>query len=90
MAADSKVVQFEENPTKTRQGGLRNKTRSSPQQMWSTDGGEWDLVRLCEEWLARRPRPIRNSGPLYLEIVSSPSISVGWPNREWVSIEVAK
>ena len=90
MAADSKVIQSEENLTKTRQGGLRNKTRSPLQQTWSTNGGEWDLVRLCEEWLARRPRPIRNSGPLYLEIVSSPSISVGWPNREWVSIELAK
>ena len=33
MADGDKVVQFEENPTKTRQGGLRNKTRSSPQQM---------------------------------------------------------
>ena len=78
MAADSKVIQSEENLTKTRQGGLRNKTRSPLQQTWSTNGGEWDLVRLCEEWL------------LYLEIVSSPSISVGWPNREWVSIELAK
>ena len=90
MAAGSKVVQLKENPTKTRQGGLRDKTRSSLQQTWSTNGGEWELVRLCEEWLARRPRPIRNSGPSYLEIVSSLSTSVGWPNLEWVSIELVK
>ena len=42
MADESKVVEFKENPTKTRQGGLRNPTRRSPQQMWSTDGGERD------------------------------------------------
>ena len=45
-ADGSKVVQFEGNPTKTRQRSLRNKSRSSPQQMWSTDGGERDPVRL--------------------------------------------
>ena len=65
-ADGSKVVQFEENPTKTRQGGLRNKSRSSPQQMWGTDGGERDPVRLFEQWLARRPEQMKNSGPLYL------------------------
>ena len=68
MAPGSKVVQSEENLTKTRQGGLRNKNRSSLRQTRSTNGGEWDLVQLCVEWLARRPRPIRNSGSLYLEI----------------------
>ena len=30
MAAEDKVVQIEEDLTKTRQYGLRNKTRSSP------------------------------------------------------------
>jgi len=48
MADGDKVVQFEEKPTKTRQGGLRNKTQSSPQQMWCTDGGERDHVKLFE------------------------------------------
>ena len=42
MADGSKVVELKENPTKTRQGGLRNPTRCSPQQMWLTDGGERD------------------------------------------------
>ena len=76
MADGNKVVQFEENPTKTRQGGLRNKTRSSPQQMWCTDGGERDPVRLFEEWLSRRPEPMKNSGPLYLAIIPRPSTNV--------------
>ena len=67
------VVQFEENPTKTRQGGLRNKTRSSPQQMWSTDGSERDPVRLFEEWLRHRPDAMKNSGPLYLAIIPRPT-----------------
>lgn len=40
---------------KTRQGGMRNKTRSSSQKMWFADGGERDPVRLFEEWFARRP-----------------------------------
>ena len=44
MADGDKVVHFEENPTKTRQVGLENKTRSSPQQMWCTDGSERDSV----------------------------------------------
>ena len=76
MADGNKVVQFEENPTKTRQGGLRKKTRSSPQQMWCTDGGERDPVRLFEEWLSRRPEPMKNSGPLYLVIIPRHSTNV--------------
>lgn len=59
----NKVVKFEENPTKTRQGGLRNKTRSSPQQMWSTDGRERDPMRLFEEWLQRCPEAMKNPVP---------------------------
>ena len=75
-ADGSKVVRFEENPTKTRQGGLRNKSRSSPQQMWGTDGGERDPVRLFEQWLARRPEQMKNSGPLYLAIIPRPTTNV--------------
>ena len=76
MADGEKVVQFEENPTKTRQGGLRNKTRSSPQQMWCTDGGEKDPVRLFEEWITHRPEAMKNSGPLYLAIIPRPTTNV--------------
>ena len=69
MADGSKVVEFKENPTKTRQGGLRNPTRRSPQQMWSTDGGERDPVKLFEEWMEHRPDVLKKSGPLYLTII---------------------
>ena len=77
QADGSKVVEFKENPTKTRQGGLRNPTRHSPQQMWSTDGGERDPVRLFEEWLSHRPEALKNSGPLYLTIIPRP-ITATW------------
>ena len=73
MADGSKVVEFKENPTKTRQGGLRNPTRRSPQQMWSTDGGEQDPVKLFEEWLDHRPDVLKKSGPLYLTIIPRPT-----------------
>jgi len=66
MTDADNVAQLEENPTKTRQGGLRNKTRCSPQQMWCTDGGERDPVRLFEKWLK----------PLYLAIIPWPTTSV--------------
>lgn len=42
MADGSKVVKFKKNPTKTGHRGVRNATRHSPQQMWSTDSGEQD------------------------------------------------
>ena len=37
-------VEYRENPTKTRTGSLRIKRRSTPQMMFSTDGGERDPV----------------------------------------------
>ena len=79
MADGSKEVEFKENPTKTRQGGLRNPTRRSPQQMWSTDGGERDSVKLFEEWLEHRPDAMKKSGPLYLTIIPRPT------NNTWYS-----
>ena len=76
MADGSKVVEFRENPTKTRQGGLRNATRRSPQQMWSTDGGERDPVKLFEEWLEHRPEALKKTGSLYLSIIPRPTSHV--------------
>ena len=73
MADGSKVVEFKENPTKTRQGGLRNPTHRSPQQMWSADRGERDPVKLLEEWLEHRPDAMKKSGPLYLTIIPRPT-----------------
>ena len=40
------VVEFRESPTKTRNDDLRIKQSSTPQLMFSTDGGERDPVRL--------------------------------------------
>ena len=40
----SEVVEFSEGPTKTRSGGLRIRRRTTPQVMYSTDGGERDPV----------------------------------------------
>ena len=67
------MVEFKENPPKTRQGGLRSPTRRSPQQMWSTDGGEREPVKLFEEWLEQRPDALKKFGPLYLTIISRPT-----------------
>ena len=59
MADGNKVVQFQKNLTKTRQGGLINPTRCSPQQMWSTDGGKRDPMNLFEEWLEHQPDALK-------------------------------
>ena len=68
----AKCVRLCENPTKTRTGGLKAKHRKTPQEMWATDGGPRDPVRLFEEFLRRRPLEMRTSGPLYLAIIRRP------------------
>ena len=73
MVDESEVVELEENPAKTREGGLRNPTRRSPQQMWSTEGGQRDPVKLFEEWLGHRPDVLKKSGLLYLTIIPRPT-----------------
>ena len=72
----AKCVRFNENPTKTRSGGLSAKHRKTPQEMWATDGGPRDPVRLFEEFLRRRPLEMRTSGPLYLAIIQRPKTEV--------------
>lgn len=72
----AKCVRFNENPTKTRTGGLTVKHRKTPQEMWATDGGPKDPVRLFEEFLKRRPLEMRTSGPLYLTIIQRPKTDV--------------
>ena len=68
----AKCVRFNENPTKTRSGGLTAKHRKTPQEMWATDGGPRDPVRLFEEFLRRHPLEMRTSGRLYLCLNSLP------------------
>lgn len=72
----AKCIRFNENPTKTRTGGLTVKHRKTPQEMWATDGGPRDPVRLFEEFLNRRPLEMRTSGPLYLAIIQRPKTEV--------------
>lgn len=86
MVDGDKVVQFEENTTKTRRGGFEIKRESFPQQMWCTDGGERDPVRIFEECLTHRPKAMKNSGPLYLAIIPRPPQMFGMPNPEWGNI----
>ena len=64
----AKDVRFNENPTETRTGGLTAKHRRTPQEMWATDSGPRDPVRLFKDFLRRRPSEMRTSVPLYLAI----------------------
>ena len=72
----AKCVRFNANPTKTRSGGLSAKHRKTPQEMWATDGGPRDPVRLFEEFLRRNSLEMRISGPLYLAIIQLPKTEV--------------
>ena len=71
------VVEFREGPTKTRSGGLqiRRRRRSTPQLMFSTDGGERDSVRLFKLWLSKRHEGMKDNGLLYLSITHCPKSS---------------
>ena len=72
----SESIEFSENPTKTRSGGLRIPRRKTPQVMWSTDGGERDPVALFKLWLSKRPDGMKDNGPLYLSIINRPKSNV--------------
>lgn len=72
----AQCVRFNENPTKTRTGGLTVKRPKAPQEMWFTDGGPRDPVRLFEEFLKRRPLEMRTSEPLYLAIIQRPKTDI--------------
>ena len=74
-------MEYRENPTKTRSGGLRIKRRSTPQLMFSTDGGERDPVRLFKLWPSKRPDGMKDSGPLYLTVINRPESADVWYAR---------
>ena len=60
-------VEFAEGPTKTRPGGLNAKPRQFQPKMFHT-GGERCPVALFRQYINRRPRNLRASGPFYLSI----------------------
>ena len=68
----TEVVEFREGPTKTRSGGLAIRRRTTPQIMYSTDGGKTDPLRLFKLWLSKRPEGMKDTGPLYLSVIIRP------------------
>ena len=73
-------VTFEENPTKTRQGGLRKKRRTIQPKMFAT-GGSRCPVQFFKAYLAHRPEEMRNSGPFYLAIIEKPKSEVRYKKQ---------
>ena len=74
----TEVVEFREGPTKTRSSGLTIRRRTTPQVMYSTDGGKTDPVRLFKLWLSKRPEGMKDTGPLYLSIINRPKSPDVW------------
>ena len=74
----SEVVEFREGPTKARSGGLTISRRTTPQAMYSTDGGKTDPVRLFKLWLSKRPDGMKDKGPLYLSVINRPKSNDIW------------
>lgn len=74
----TEVVEFRKGPTKTRSGGLTIRRRTTPQAMFSTDGGKSDPVRLFKLWLSKRPEGMKNTGPIYLSIINRPESADVW------------
>ena len=80
----TEYVTFEENPTKTRQGGLRKKRRAIQPKMFAT-GGSRCPVKLFKTYLAHRPEEMRNSGPFYLAIIDKPKSEL-WYNKQRMGV----
>ena len=77
----TEVVEFREGSTKTRNGGLTNWRRTTPQAMFNTDGGKSDPVRLFKLWLSKRLEVMKNTGPLYLSIINRPKSADFWHSK---------
>jgi len=63
--AGSKYIEFFEDPTKTRQGGLRPNLRPTNPKMFAV-GGDRCPVRLFELYMSKRPVELKNCGRFYL------------------------
>ena len=77
-------VTYEENPTKTRQGGLRKKRRVVQPKMFATDGPRCP-VKLLKTFLSHRPDEMKRSGPFYLAVIERPKSQV-WYKRQRMGI----
>lgn len=77
-------ITYEENPTKTRQGGLRKKRRVVQPKMFAT-GGPRCPVKLLKTFLSHRPEEMKNSGPFYLAVIERPKSQV-WYKRQRMGI----
>ena len=77
-------VTYEENPTKTREGGLRKKRRVVQPKMFAT-GGQRCPVKLFKTFLKRRPEEMRNSGPFYLALNERAKTQV-WFKRQRMGV----
>ena len=77
----TEYVTFEENPTKTRQGGLRKKRRAIQPKMFAT-GGPRCPVQFFKTYLAHRPEEMRFISPL----LKNRNPKCGTRNRGWVSV----
>ena len=58
-------IEFLEDPTKTRQGGLRPNQRATNPKIFAT-GGERCSVRLFKMYLSKRPDDLKNFGRFHL------------------------
>ena len=73
-------VSYEENPQKTRQGGLRKKRREVQPKMFAT-GGPRCPVKLLKSFLSHRPEEMKSSGPFYLAVIDRPKSQVRYKRQ---------
>ena len=77
----TEAVEFREGPTKTQSSGLTIRRRTTPQIMYGTNGGKTDPVRLFKLWLSKRPEGMKDTGPLYLSVISRPQSADVWNGK---------
>jgi len=71
-------------PTKTRPGAVRAKRRSQRPRMYATNTDRCP-VAIFKTYLARRPKELREKGPLYLSTISTPTSEV-WYKRQKMGV----
>ena len=79
----TEYVTFQENPTKTRQGGLRKKRRAIQPKIFAT-GGPRCLVQFFKTYLAHRSEEIQS--PFYLAIIEKPLKSELWYKKQRMGV----